>query len=81
LLLYVSMKHPGHTYGGFIPAILERGMTSRDAMELHRDMVAQVLRSGRKLAAPPLENESKNCSQLRMIMQDSNEIIVVGEGD
>jgi hypothetical protein len=21
------MKHPGHTYGGFIPAILERGMT------------------------------------------------------
>jgi hypothetical protein len=21
------MKHPGHTYGGFIPAISERGMT------------------------------------------------------
>jgi hypothetical protein len=21
------MKHPGHTYGGFVPAILERGMT------------------------------------------------------
>jgi hypothetical protein len=23
------MKHPGHTYGGFVPAISERGMTSR----------------------------------------------------
>jgi hypothetical protein len=23
----VWMKHPGHTYGGFIPAISERGMT------------------------------------------------------
>jgi hypothetical protein len=22
------MKHPGHTYGGFVPAISERGMTS-----------------------------------------------------
>jgi hypothetical protein len=22
------MKHPGHTYGGFIPAISEQGMTS-----------------------------------------------------
>jgi hypothetical protein len=22
------MKHPGYTYGGFIPAISERGMTS-----------------------------------------------------
>jgi hypothetical protein len=21
------MKHPGHTYGGFVPTILERGMT------------------------------------------------------
>jgi hypothetical protein len=21
------MKHPGHTYGGFVPAISERGMT------------------------------------------------------
>ena len=23
------MKHPGHTYGGFVPAISERGMTKR----------------------------------------------------
>jgi hypothetical protein len=23
------MKHPGHTYGGFVPAISERGMTVR----------------------------------------------------
>jgi hypothetical protein len=22
------MKHPGHTYGGFVPAIWERGMTA-----------------------------------------------------
>jgi hypothetical protein len=21
------MKHPGHTYGGFVPAISERGLT------------------------------------------------------
>jgi hypothetical protein len=21
------MKHPGHTYGGFVPTISERGMT------------------------------------------------------
>jgi hypothetical protein len=28
LLLYVWMKNPGHTYGGFVPAISERGMTS-----------------------------------------------------
>jgi hypothetical protein len=27
LLLYVWFEHPGHTYGGFVPAILERGMT------------------------------------------------------
>jgi hypothetical protein len=27
LLLYVWMKHPGHTYGGFVSAISERGMT------------------------------------------------------
>jgi hypothetical protein len=27
LLLYVWMKHPGYTYGGFVPAISERGMT------------------------------------------------------
>jgi hypothetical protein len=29
LLLYVWMKHPGHTYGGFVPAISEQGMTLR----------------------------------------------------
>jgi hypothetical protein len=23
------MKHPGHTYGGFIPSISERGMTGK----------------------------------------------------
>jgi hypothetical protein len=23
------MKHPGHTYGGFVPSISERGMTSK----------------------------------------------------
>jgi hypothetical protein len=23
------MKHPGHTYGGFVPSASERGMTSR----------------------------------------------------
>jgi hypothetical protein len=28
LLRYVWMKHPGHTYRGFVPAISERGMTS-----------------------------------------------------
>jgi hypothetical protein len=28
LLLYVWMKRPRHTYGGFVPAISERGMTS-----------------------------------------------------
>jgi hypothetical protein len=28
LLLYVWMKHPGHTYGGFVPAISERGVTT-----------------------------------------------------
>jgi hypothetical protein len=22
------MKHPGHTYGGFVPSISERGMTT-----------------------------------------------------
>jgi hypothetical protein len=22
------MKHPGHTYGGFVPAISERGVTA-----------------------------------------------------
>jgi hypothetical protein len=27
LLLHVRMKHPGHTYGGFVPAISEWGMT------------------------------------------------------
>jgi hypothetical protein len=27
LLLYVSMKHPGHMYGGFVPTISERGTT------------------------------------------------------
>jgi hypothetical protein len=26
------MKHPGHTYGGFVPAISERGMTKDDYM-------------------------------------------------
>jgi hypothetical protein len=30
------MKHPGHTYGGFIPAISERGMTL--GMPLDRDI-------------------------------------------
>jgi transposase InsO family protein len=24
------MKHPGHMYGGFVPAISERGMTHSD---------------------------------------------------
>jgi hypothetical protein len=27
LLLYVWFEHPGHTYGGFVSAFLERGMT------------------------------------------------------
>jgi hypothetical protein len=27
LLLYVWFEHPGHTYGGFVPSFLERGMT------------------------------------------------------
>jgi hypothetical protein len=28
------MKHPGHTYGGFIPAISKRGMTGTDISDL-----------------------------------------------
>jgi hypothetical protein len=28
------MKHPGHTYGGFIPAISERGMTHSGLFDL-----------------------------------------------
>jgi hypothetical protein len=24
------MKHPGHAYGGFVPAISERGMTGHN---------------------------------------------------
>jgi hypothetical protein len=28
LLLYVWMKHPGYTYGGFVPPISEQGMTA-----------------------------------------------------
>jgi hypothetical protein len=27
LLLYVWFEHPGHTYGGFVPSLSERGMT------------------------------------------------------
>jgi hypothetical protein len=30
------MKHPGHTYGGFVPSISERGMTT-DLNEIHSD--------------------------------------------
>jgi hypothetical protein len=26
----VRIKHPGHTYGGFVPAISKRGMTNRN---------------------------------------------------
>jgi hypothetical protein len=26
------MKHPGHTYGGFVPSISERGMTVRSSL-------------------------------------------------
>jgi hypothetical protein len=29
------MKHPGHTYGGFVPAISERGMPHLTPFELH----------------------------------------------
>jgi hypothetical protein len=32
------MKHPGHTYGGFVPAISERGMTVK-LHSLHRSVV------------------------------------------
>jgi hypothetical protein len=27
------MKHPGHTYGGFVSAISERGMTGNEGMD------------------------------------------------
>jgi hypothetical protein len=30
------MKHPGHTYGGFVPAFSERGMTEREREKLFR---------------------------------------------
>jgi hypothetical protein len=57
------MKHPGHTYGGFVPAISERGMTSREldsspparklsgqgARGAHKDAVGLLLIAG----APP----------------------------
>jgi hypothetical protein len=33
LLLYVWMKHPRHTYGGFIPSISEQGMTVGEGEE------------------------------------------------
>jgi hypothetical protein len=29
------MKHPGHMYGGFVPAISERSMTPTNASEIH----------------------------------------------
>jgi hypothetical protein len=30
------MKHPGHMYGDFIPAISERGMTLQEGGQMHR---------------------------------------------
>jgi hypothetical protein len=35
------MKHPDHTYGGFIPAILERGMTDmiKEMIRVHHTLV------------------------------------------
>jgi hypothetical protein len=43
------MKHPGHTYGGFVPAISERGMTSRseEEHEEHLRLALQKLREHR----------------------------------
>jgi hypothetical protein len=32
------MKHPGHTYGGFVPAISERGMTIVDILVYSKTM-------------------------------------------
>jgi hypothetical protein len=32
------MKHPGHTYGGFVPAISERGMTPIEYLDLGGDL-------------------------------------------
>jgi hypothetical protein len=29
------MKHPGHTYGGFVPAISERGVTTVAGTRVH----------------------------------------------
>jgi hypothetical protein len=41
LLLYVWMKHPGHTYGGFVPTILEWGVT----VDLLNPAVMSVIKS------------------------------------
>jgi hypothetical protein len=35
LLLYVWMKHPRHTYGGFVPTFSERGMTISHVLRNH----------------------------------------------
>jgi hypothetical protein len=41
------MKHPGHTYGGFISAISERGMTQDYLRTGMRDLDHPVLASAK----------------------------------
>jgi hypothetical protein len=40
------MKHPGHTYGGFVPAISEQGMTPSKINTNYWYHISQQLRYG-----------------------------------
>jgi hypothetical protein len=44
------MKHPGHMYGGFVPAISERGMTERSPNNtFHVEVVGELTTKFQKL--------------------------------
>jgi hypothetical protein len=55
------MKHPGHTYGGFVPTISERGMTLENP---RRDWVVIIGLELLSLARPALSLGSKYVHQL-----------------
>jgi hypothetical protein len=57
------MKHPGHTYGGFVSAISERGMTPRVSQNIAT--AAALLDT---LPAPSTNGISKVYQQLMNIL-------------
>jgi hypothetical protein len=58
------MKHPGHTYGGFVPAISERGMTPTDRSASVLSIVSGALFSGVVALSIAFHDFTKGCYTL-----------------